>query len=270
MADKLVLMKYMLPLLLLFAACQQPATTPAPCPSPNPTNYSTLAVLYHQFAAEYRALCYQTYNTAAVQLQNKLQAHPAKPAIILDLDETVVDNSYYNAWLIGKGLSYTKDTWKQWTAQQKATAVPGSLAFLKLADSLGVTIFYVSNRGVDEQAATVANMEALGYPQLDSTHFYLKTTTSGKEERRQAIYEQGFDVLLYFGDNLNDFDAGFEKGTPDSRFVLTDSLQHRFGVDYFVTPNAMYGEWEVSLYNYNYALSPEERDSIRMSVLKGF
>ncbi len=264
-------MKYLLPLLLLIAACRPPkqevVSTP---PATNPADYSTLAVLYHQFSSEYRALCYQAYNVAAAQLQQKLAAKPAKPAIILDLDETVVDNSYYNAWLVQQGLGYTKDTWKQWTALKKATAVPGSQQFLHLADSLGVTIFYVSNRGVDEYAATLENMQALGYPQLDSTHFYLKTTTSGKEERRQAIYSQGYNVLLYFGDNLNDFDAGFEKGSPESRYALTDSLQARFGTEYIVTPNAMYGEWEVTLYNFDYSLTPQQRDSIRQSVLKGF
>lgn len=264
-------MKFLLPLLFLFVACQSPKTeTPAPVSTKNPADYSTLAVLYHQYAAEYRALCYQAYNVAAIQLQNKLAAKPAKPAIVLDLDETVVDNSYYNAWLIGEGRSYTTDTWKQWTAEKKATAVPGSQQFLKLADSLGVTIFYVSNRAVDEYQATLENMQALGYPQLDSSHFYLKTTTSGKEERRQAIYSQGYNVLLYFGDNLNDFDAGFEKGTADDRFALTNSLQTRFGTDYIVTPNAMYGEWEVTLYNYNHSLTAEQKDSIRQSVLKGF
>ncbi len=266
-------------LLLCVAAisCNQETPKPAATIESAPANiyndaeYSVQAILYHQFGSEYRALCYQAYNVAAEKLVAKVKANPkAKLAIITDLDETVVDNSYYNAWLVNEGELYTPETWKQWTAQRKATIIPGSKAFFDLADSLGVTIFYVSNRGVDEYEATLANMQALGLPQLDSTHFYLKTTTSGKEERRQAIYAQGYNVVMYLGDNLNDFSKSFEKQTNERRHELTDSLATTFGNEYIVFPNAIYGEWEVSLYNYNHKLTPAQKDSIRKSVLKGY
>lgn len=264
-------------LAITFASCNQPTPAPAPTVVAAPTNtyndaeYNVQAILYHQFGSEYRALCYQAYNLAAERLKTKVKANPkGKLAIITDLDETVVDNSYYNAWLVSQGALYTPDTWKQWTAQRKATIVPGSKAFFDLADSLGVTIFYVSNRGVDEYEATLANMQALGLPQLDSTHFYLKTTTSGKEERRQAIIAQGYNVVMLLGDNLNDFAKDFEKQHNERRHELTDSLEARFGNDYIVLPNAIYGEWEVALYNYDHKLTPVQKDSIRKSVLKGF
>jgi 5'-nucleotidase (lipoprotein e(P4) family) len=257
------------------ASCSQPVPNlvveKEPANTYNDAEYNVQAILYHQFGSEYRALCYQAYNLATERLLAKVKANPkGKLAIITDLDETVVDNSYYNAWLVSQGALYSPDTWKEWTAQRKATIIPGSKAFFDLADSLGVTIFYVSNRGVDEYEATLANMQALGLPQLDSSHFYLKTTTSGKEERRQAVYAQGYDVVLFLGDNLNDFAKDFEKQNNTRRYDLTDSLKGKFGNDYIVLPNAIYGEWEVALYNYDHKLTPVQKDSIRKSVLKGY
>lgn len=261
----------------LVTSCNQKTATPAPTTdaatvnSYNDAEYGVQAILYHQFGSEYRALCYQAYNLAAEKLKAKVAANPkGKLAIVTDLDETVVDNSYYNAWLVNEGAIYTPETWKQWTAQRKATIVPGSKAFFDLADSLGVTIFYVSNRAVDEYEATFANLQTLGLPQLDSTHFYLKTTTSGKETRRQAIYDQGYEVVMFLGDNLNDFSKAFEKQNNQRRHELADSLESKFGNEYIVLPNAIYGEWEVALYNYNRDYTPAQRDSIRKSVLKGF
>lgn len=233
--------------------------------------YSVQAILFHQFASEYRALCYQAYNIAAERLLAAKKAKPkGKLAIITDLDETVVDNSYYNTWLVNEGAMYTPETWKQWTAQRKATLIPGSLDFFNLADSLGVAIFYVSNRGVDEFEDTKANMQELGMPQLDSSRFYLKSTTSGKEARRQSVMEQGYEVVLYLGDNLNDFSMVYEKQNNDRRDEITDSLRTRFGNDFIVFPNAIYGEWEFSLYEYDYKFTPAQRDSIRKSVLKRY
>ncbi len=262
---------------VLFAACQ---SKPVAAPShPGTTvatpytdaEYTVQAVLFHQFASEYRALCYQAYNIAAEKLVAAVKAKPnAKLAIITDLDETVVDNSYYNAWLVGKGALYTPETWKQWTALKKATLVPGSLEFFKLADSLGVAIFYVSNRGTDEYQATVDNMKTLGLPQLDSTRFYLKTNTSGKEQRRQSVTGQGYEVVMLLGDNLNDFSKTYEKQNNERRHEITDSLKGRFGNDFIVLPNAIYGEWELALYNYNHQMDIVERDSIRKASLQKY
>lgn len=267
----------MLAVALTLVSCNQKALTPDINNTSTPANaykdaeYSVQAILFHQFGSEYRALCYQTYNLAAEKLKASVTANPdGKLAIITDLDETVVDNSYYNAWLVNEGALYSPETWKQWTAQRKATIIPGSKAFFDLADSLGVTIFYISNRGVDEYEATLANLKALGLPQLDSTHFYLKTNTSGKEERRQMVYDQQYDVVMYLGDNLNDFSNVFEKQTNERRHELTDSLKSNFGREYIIFPNTIYGEWEVALYNYNHKLSVAQKDSIRKSVLKGY
>ncbi len=270
-------LQYAFAAVVLFTACnQEPATAPiateAPAPSPyKDSEFTVQAILYHQFGSEYRALCYQGYNLATERLMAIVKAKPkGKLAIITDLDETVVDNSYYNTWLVNEGALYTPETWKQWTAESKATLVPGSLAFFKLADSLGVEIFYVSNRGVDEYKATLKNMQELGMPQLDSSHFYLKTTTSGKEERRQSVAALGYEVVMFLGDNLNDFSMAFEKQTNERRHAIADSLEGRFGKDFIIFPNAIYGEWEVALYDYNHKLTAAEKDSIRKSVLKGF
>ncbi len=260
---------------LFFSACtppkpsEQPQQPPEP-PIPSASDHTIGAILYHQYASEYKALCYQAYTLADMRLEEKLKSNPAKPAIITDLDETVLDNSYYNAWLVQENKAYTPDTWMEWTSLEKATALEGSLDFFRKADSLGVTLFYLSNRKVEEQLSTMNNMKALGYPQVDSSHYYLKTTTSGKQVRRDEILAQGYNVLLYLGDNLSDFTPDFDKKPNDTRDAELEKIAPSIGKDFIVFPNALYGTWEGALYNNDFSLSDIQKDSLRRKSLIGF
>ena len=72
-----------------------------------------MATLWMQTSAEFRALCYQTFNLARMNLDAFLDSHKSdKPvAVIVDADETVIDNSAYEAFLIGQNFCYYSKTW---------------------------------------------------------------------------------------------------------------------------------------------------------------
>lgn len=228
-------------------------------------------VLWQQQSAEYRALCYQAFNIALLRLNAlpKKKFRKEKLAIITDLDETILDNSYSEARLIKEGKPYSNAAWKEWTDRSAATAVPGAVAFLQAAKQKGVSIFYISNRDTGETQSTLLNLQKLQLPDADTTHLLLMSTTSGKEPRRQKVMSN-YNVIMLMGDNLNDFTTAFEKRSSDDRKKETDAVKEEWGKKFIVLPNATYGEWENAIYDYKRGLSPEEKETIRKQKLTGF
>nr|MBC7612082.1 5'-nucleotidase, lipoprotein e(P4) family [Pseudopedobacter sp.] len=243
----------------------------------NTTNSQTvdeikvLPVLFQQEAAEYRALCYQAFNLAELRISciKKREIRKGHLAIITDLDETILDNSYSEANLIREGKSYSSASWKKWTNLSTATAVPGAVDFLKYVHAKGIEIFYISNRKTDEFTSTLKNLEKLGLPNADEEHILLFETNSPKEIRRQLVTKD-HQVVMLLGDNLNDFTDVFEKKSIVERFQSTDNFRKVWGNKFIVLPNPVYGEWENALYEYNFKLSPEEKKQIRLKLLKGY
>ncbi|MGC4102610.1 5'-nucleotidase, lipoprotein e(P4) family [Ferruginibacter sp.] len=228
-------------------------------------------LLYQQTAAEYRALCYQAFNTAAMRL-NAIPARKIrkqKLAIITDLDETILDNSYSDGQLIKEGKQYNSASWKNWTDRSAATAVPGAVDFLNQAHNKGISIFYVSNRNPAAIGTTLINLRKLQLPDADSAHCYFQTDSSSKESRRQIVMGQ-YTVIMLLGDNLNDFMNVFEHGNIAERFKQTDNQREQWGNKFIVLPNATYGEWENAIYNYKRGLTPQQREAIRVSLLQGY
>ncbi len=227
-----------------------------------------MAIAFQQKAAEYRALCYQAYNVARLQIERDMAAiRTDKPrAVILDIDETVLDNSPFAVRLIRQGGAYPKG-WSVWVDEAKAIPVPGALEFLKWADSNGIRIFYVSNRDHRQLDATMKNLAAFGFPQNQKDHVLLKTERSGKEPRRQQVMTN-HHVAVLIGDNLNDFADVFEKKNVDDRFAETDRWRDAWGSKFIVLPNPGYGDWEGALFDYNWNLSIEEKNKIRKAVLR--
>jgi 5'-nucleotidase (lipoprotein e(P4) family) len=208
--------------------------------------HSVQSVLWQQQAAEYKALCYQAFNLAKMQLDKTTQqlTMDNRPlAIITDIDETVLDNSPYNAKMIATDQEYSKADWIEWGQLRNAQPVPGALEFFTYAKSKGVEIFYISNRYAIQQQETLANLAQLGFPDADSAHILLRTTTSGKEERRKTVTQE-HRVLLLLGDNLSDFDQVFDKKQTDERNALAEEMKQKFGTAFIVLPNPMYGDWE--------------------------
>jgi len=230
--------------------------------------YSILSVLFQQRAAEYRGLCLQAYNIARLQLDLKLKKNPVNPALITDIDETILDNSPFQAGNIIDNTDFTPALWHQWCAQARAESVPGAVQFMKEAAAKGVFIYYVSNRDTSDLKSTMKNLSSQGFPQCTPEHFSFKAGKSSSKRTRQELIASKKTVLLLFGDNLNDFSYVFEGRSMEDRKGAVDSLQAAFADKFIMLPNAMYGEWENAMYKYNYKLTETAKDSIRKSMLR--
>ncbi len=212
----------------------------------NPADNGLLmATLYNYYAAEYQALCYQAYNVAKERVLLLHEKFPGKKnmAVVVDIDETVLNNSPYQALTIEKNKHFPQ-CWDTWCKQAAAKPVPGAVSFLQYADSLGFQVFYVTNRSEKLKAATMKNLKEFSFPQVTRSHLLMKTTTGNKEPRRQEI-EKKYEIVLLAGDNLGDFYTASEKMPQRNQKVA--ALKNRFGTRYIVLPNAMYGAWPVAL-----------------------
>ena len=226
-------------------------------------------VLWHQTSAEYRALCYQAFNVAKTYLETLIPNREPneKFAIITDLDETIIDNSYLEAKQIKEGKEYSSARWKEWVNMSAATGVPGAVEFLQWAASRNITIFYISNRSVSDVKPTLANLKKLQLPNADEEHMLFLSAESTKEPRRQIVAKDNKIVML-MGDNLNDFTNLFEKKSIDDRKTETDKVKDEWGKKFIVLPNAIYGEWENAFYDYKRNLTPKEKETKRKDLLK--
>lgn len=265
-------MKRVLPLVFALSslAC---ATTPAPAPAPvaapvavaapadcDPGLTLLNASLWVQTAAEYRASALQTFrgaqrgldatldNPFATGALEETSNDPAQPpAVILDLDETILDNSAFETRMIREHKTYDAKAWKQWTSEGAARAIPGAKEFLAYAKSRGVTIFYITNRDIDEEAGTRANLEKLGFPletNVDTLLMQGKNGwTTGDKSPRRAHVAAKYRILLLLGDDLNDFAPASGK-TLAERNAIVDGQRSWWGELWFILPNPMYGSWE--------------------------
>ncbi len=204
-----------------------------------------LSVLWFQRSAEMQALFYQSYNIAKKSLLDKLEnPESGKPkAIIMDIDETVLDNSPVEALQIIKNLPFSDSLWVSWIKKASAETLPGVADFINFSDSLGVEVFYVSNRNYKEEyLPTLNNLRQKGLPFADSLHVLLRRDIGSKEIRRNSI-EEKYDILLLIGDNLADFDEVFDIRGDDLGFRAVKSNEKRLGTDFIILPNPMYGPW---------------------------
>lgn len=189
-------------------------------------------------------------------------------AIITDLDETILDNSYAEAQLIKEDKNFNLAEWKKWTNKSAATAVPGAVEFLQMAKRKGFTVFYISNRGTSEIIPTLINLQKLQLPDADTAHMLFLSNTSSKESRRQRVM-QNYNVVMLLGDNLNDFMQIFERRPIVERLSETDSVKNEWGKKFIVLPNATYGEWENAIYEYK-KNDLEVKYQMLLHALKGY
>ncbi|HWD20622.1 MAG TPA: 5'-nucleotidase, lipoprotein e(P4) family [Verrucomicrobiae bacterium] len=248
------------------ASCGTPAPRARPV-SPEASVDRTVAVLWFQAAAEMRALYYQAFNIARERLDAALARRTGddKLAVVVDIDETILDNGPLEASLVKNHQPFRMELWKQWSQRGVAEALPGAQPFLTYAASNRVDVFYVSNRNVDEFDATARNLREKHFPMVDAQHLLLSQGHEGKEPRRRNIAGK-YNVVLLMGDNLGDFSGIFERQTPETRGALTDENREKFGRIFIVLPNPMYGGWEDALYPPG--LSEEQKAALRRSVLR--
>jgi 5'-nucleotidase (lipoprotein e(P4) family) len=237
--------------------------------------YQTAAVLWTQSSAEYRALAYQTFSLARLRfdqaMTNRKSRRSAKPlAIVVDVDETVMDNSRFQAELILRGVSYTSQSWQAWCERAEGGAVPGAVEFLNYATRRGAHVFYITNRREAEKAGTITNLKKLGFPEVseDSVMVRAQGSNSSKESRREIVRSR-YRIVLLVGDNLNDFNDDFAGKSIAARNAEVDRQRAEFGSTFIVVPNPMYGDWESAVYANKSNLSDEEKRALRRAALKG-
>ena len=258
------------------AAATYAAEAPAAYTQQDINDEMIMAAAWMQNSAEYRELCYQAYNVALDQVVKAVAHHKKgdKPrAIVLDADETVLDNSAFEAGLIGTGNSYSSKTWKEWCDAGVARAMPGAAEYLQAVDKLGVEIFYASNRNVkDHLESSMRNFKAIGFPQADRKHMIFKTDTSNKQVRFDQVMKD-YDVVVFMGDNAGDLPIGtYHKGQAE-RNALVDQHKAEFGKRFIVFPNPTYGDWEPALkkdgkFGSYWGLTPEQKSEVRKQSLR--
>jgi 5'-nucleotidase (lipoprotein e(P4) family) len=239
-------------------------------------DYQTGALLWTQSSAEYRALAYQTFVLARLRLDQDLRQHRTRrgaprAAVIVDADETVLDNSRFQAELVLRGLPYEAAAWRAWCDRAEAGAVPGALDFLKYAAARGVRVFYITNRRQAEKAGTVSNLMKLGFPDVSEESVMIREegTTSSKESRRQKVAKR-YRIALLVGDNLNDFNDNFAGKSIADRAAQVDRERAEFGMRFIVVPNPMYGDWENAVYQNKSGLNEDQKREYRRAALKGY
>jgi len=251
--------------MLLVAGCSSQQVKPDAHESVN-------ATLWAQTAAEYAASTTQAYHVAASNLDLAL-ANPhwtaaleqqgdytgLPPAVMMDIDQTVLDDSRYNARIIMQRSGHTLEKFGEWCEEAAAPAIPGAKAFVDYAIERGVTIIYYSKRRETMRDCTTRNLEAFGFPLPDQKHLLLHDDAlpTSKAQQRTGLTSQ-FRILLLVGDNLDDFVAGSKKD-PTTRRAIASRHAGRWGREWIILPNPMYGYWEASLYSFDYSLPSEER-----------
>jgi len=163
--------------------------------------------------------------------------------VVLDLDETVLDNSPYAGWQIRHGSAYSSESWQAWVTRGEATAVPGVTEYLSAARQMGLQILYLSNRKRSQWQATRRNMQALGLPLEGLDSLWLRDRISDKQTRRDSI-RQRYTVIQWVGDNLMDMEGFKANLTEHERDQFLMQQGHRLGRDWVLLPNPVYGPWE--------------------------
>ena len=279
-------------ILLVLPACrhtapQAPQDRPAAVTVAADDNLN--AVLWMQASAEYRAAALQTWRAATDRLDDALadprwdallpaeRGNPAMglpPAVIVDVDETVLDNSPYQARLVLDGGEYASASWAAWVDERRATPIPGVLAFAQAAQARGVTIVYISNRTEAMQDATLDNLRAVGLPVASDAVFLGKGTVvegcasadSGDKACRRRLAGRDYRVLFQFGDQLGDFTA-VEPNTPDARAALMATHGEWFGERWWMLPNPSYGDWQPAVFDNDWGQSPQQRRDAKRRAL---
>jgi len=232
--------KLALSIALLSLAC----TTTHPCV---PGDTLLNATLWMQRSAEYRANALQAYGTARRALDAALaQPSSVPPAVILDLDETSLDNMGFESTVIEKGITFDQTMWNDWIAREAAGATPGAKEFLDYAVSRGVQPFYITNRGVSEQEHTRANLIRLGYPMRDDALIIRGANDPKDKTSRRARVAATHSVLLLLGDDLNDFTDAATKTPAERERIITDNAAN-WGTKWVILPNPVYGSWTDTL-----------------------
>ncbi len=231
-------------------------------------------VLWMQTSAEYQALVAVTFRHATarvLELAKQFQAgrtppsaaieQPGEntkrlpPAVIVDIDETLLDNSPMSGELIEHRVGWDDKVWTDWVERRQAEYIRGAEDFVEKVRGAGVEVFFVTNRKVSEQSCTIDDMLPIAVTDaqlLASGEYDHDTGEVWKNEKttRRAAIARSHWILALVGDDLADFIPGVRDGvTPEQRIEAMEKNLARFGDRWFLLPNPVYGSWEFAIVN---------------------
>jgi acid phosphatase len=205
-----------------------------------------LGIKYMRDSEEYATLARQVYRMAGAAVASVVSKSQSRPwTVVLDVDETALDNSTYQLERAAYGLPYDDGSWSAWVERRRAPAVPGVVGFIELVRRSGGRVAWISNRNASLTDATRDNLKTVGLWHDDDRLCLQQTSQDPKSaRRRQVITGQGdcswrgtpTSIVAFVGDQLGDFPAASEQipGTGDDA---------TFGLNSFLLPNSMYGGW---------------------------
>lgn len=212
-------------------------------------------------------------NWTAAPSEQKSNYQNLPPAVILDLDETVLDNTSYEVWMMKNNQTFSIKTWTEFCAARISGAVPGALEFTKNAASKGIKIFYLAGRSAETKTDTRANMEALGFPLGGNVDTLLmlneKPGWGDAKSTRRAFVTKDYRVLLNVGDQFGDFDDRF-KGSIADRLKAFEEDESHWGHEWLMLANPTYGSFVSAPFDHNFSKSPAEQRKAQWDVLVGW
>ena len=215
-----------------------------------------------------QALADKTWTAAPVEQKGDFANLP--PAVVLDIDETVLDNSLYQVWTMKAGTVFSLPTWNEFCNAKVSRAVPGAVEFTKYAESKGVKVFYISNRAAEVEPATRENMEKFGFAMGGNVDTFLmqgeKPEWGSKKGTRRAVIVKDYRLLLSFGDNFGDFDDRYSSSEADRQKFFEENKE-RWGREWLVIANPTYGSFDAAPFGFNYKAPADEQRKAKWDVL---
>jgi 5'-nucleotidase (lipoprotein e(P4) family) len=268
------------------SAVRSPPLASAPAA---PADDNLNATLWTQRAVEHDLVFREAYRAARSELLRALadpqwealprgeregSAAGLPPAVIVDVDETVLDNSPYQAQLVLTGKEYGESTWAEWCRKESARPLPGAVEFARFAAERGVTVFYLTNRAQELGAVTLGNLRKAGFPAAsDEVFLGLGTLLPGCETVgtdkgcRRRLIARGHRVLMQFGDQVGDF-VSVVSNTPEGREREMQPYVDWIGERWWVLPNPTYGSWEPAVFNNDWSLPRDRRRRSKRDALR--
>lgn len=222
------------------------------------------SILWMRQAVEYEGVCRTVFQCAALVLDGAIRHTgvdaPSVPniddesrrlplAVILDVDETVLVNTRFMGRMLKSNQDFSPTEWAEWTQQQSTELVPGAAEFVQHAHAMGVRVFFVTNRDASQEADTRVSLAALGIPLSTEPDVVLCSGEMGwgsdKTSRREWIADR-HTIVLVIGDDLNDF-VNANDLDAQGRAEVAAQNSSRWGRDWIIVPNPLYGSWKRSL-----------------------
>jgi len=254
----------------ILALLTSAATGLQPTPRSNEQQRGLLyADLWMQTSAEYVACCLQTYQLAGDAVEHNVQQihtekntlapefHKPPPAVIMDLDETVLDNATFQTYLYDIGENYSDELWSRFVSDHHTSIrlVPGAKDFIDRVEFLGVTVLYITNREETLRKTTIETLaqwgvNITGLDDPNSLRLLMQPHGESSKTARRDLVRAKFHILALVGDQLGDFADEFSPNhdnTVAARRETVYEYRRLWGTRWFILPKPVYGQWQAVL-----------------------